>query len=224
MALGVIWGCRSLTLGEAVVCYHDWLLDQGDADGSYISHASMAARLGDKLTAATISRIRQRLKRLTLHEPLGRPNARNVGWVTTLHRQFIPRNYREIPGLCIALEGHLQGLAEWRERGRDGPDTMDATVQREWTPESKQDGPQATATGGLGGARFLASEGEAQLPSDFREKGDSARAPKGREGRQRVRRGDLQRPLDADEIAGYEAMLRGLPKERADKLRRIAGL
>ena len=175
IALGVFWGCPELTLGEVVVCYHDWLLDQGGPDGAYISHASLAARLGNKLKAGTISRIRQRLKRLTLHDTIRRPDARNLGWVTTLPRICVPRTYHEIPALAISLGQHLRSLTAWSEQnGLESPDEMDARVQPTQTPES---GLLAAALGGRGEIHSSASVRQAQLPSVVREKGVGAHAP-----------------------------------------------
>jgi hypothetical protein len=155
IALGVVWGCAALTLGEAVVCYHDWALDQGGADGAYISHESLSQRLGGKLKAGTISRIRQRLKRLTLHETIRRRDARNLGWVLTLPRGCVPRTYHEIPGLALGLAEHLRSLTVWSEEsGRESPDAIDATVQASQTPESN--GP-AAALGGRGAPSALVS-------------------------------------------------------------------
>lgn len=175
----VVWGARDLTLGEAVVWYHDWALDQGGADGSYISHESLSQRLGGKLTAATISKVRQRLKRLTLHQTLPRRDARNVGWVATLPLHCQPHNYRDVPTMATALDQYLRGLVEWQDRGRDGPDSLDPRVQTAQTPRSTG---RAAALGGRGGDSLLASRGETQLPSDFREKGVGAHAPETTEG------------------------------------------
>lgn len=119
LALLVVWGARTLTLGEKVVWYHDWALDQGGADGSYISHESMEARLGGSLTGSTVSKVRQRLKRLTLHEPLRRRDARNLGWVSTLPHQCIPRTYREAPAMAAALDEYLAKMVAWSEQGTD---------------------------------------------------------------------------------------------------------
>src|SRR5258705_360414 len=80
----LFWGAARLTLAETVICYPDWALARGGADGAYASHASMPPRPGGKLTEATVSKVPQRLNRLPLHEPIRRPNARNLGWVTTL--------------------------------------------------------------------------------------------------------------------------------------------
>lgn len=222
MALGVVWGSRVLTLGEKVVFYHDWALDQGGPDAAYASHESMALRLGESLTAATVSKIRQRLKRLTLHEPLRRRDARNLGWVSTLPRHCVPRTYHEIPALAAALDAHLQSLAEWRERSSpDGVGSLDSTVQIDQTAQSVG---RAAALGGRGAPHFSVSQGEAQLPSDFREKGVSASAPKGREGRRRRTLDEAALPLDEDERAGMEAMIREAPPKQAELLRRIARL
>ncbi len=217
MALGVIWACPELTLGETVVCYHDWVLDQGGPDGAYISHESLSKRVGGKLTAATISRIRQRLKRLTLHEPLRRRDARNLGWVVTLPRHWVPRTYREIPALAAALGAHLRSLTAWSEQsGRDRPIKVDATVQPRQTPEFAVRG---AALGGRGEAPFSASQGEAQLPSVLSEKGVSARAPEFR------REGDdIERPMNAEERQAFEETLSRMPQKQAAMLRRIAGV
>lgn len=176
-ALLVIWGCPALTLGEAVVWYHDWTLDQGGADGSYISHASLADRLGGKLKTATVSKIRQRLKSLTLHEALHRRDARNLGWVSTLPRQFIPHTYREASGLAVALAGHLRSLAVWRD-GPQSPDSLDPRVQTDETPESNL---AAAALGGRGEVSSRSSVAESQFSSvvmeSKAEKGVGAKAP-----------------------------------------------
>lgn len=221
----VVWGAHDLTLGEAVVWYHDWALDQGGPDGAYISHKSMEARLGGKLTAATISKVRQRLKSLGLHQSLTRQDARNVGWVSILPPQCQPHTYRDVPVMATTLDQYLRGLAEWRERGRDGPSGWDATVQQDGlhgpsrrTPETTSEA--AALVGGQGGS-LLDSVGETQLPSSVREKGIGSHEPETTEGR---RRAMSDQPLDDDERAGFEAMLRGLPPERAAMLRRVAGL
>lgn len=218
LALLVVWGARTLTLGEKVVWYHDWTLDQGREDGSYISHESMAARLGGSLTSATVSKIRQRLKRLTLHEPLRRRDARNLGWVSTLPRHCVPRTYHEAPALAAVLDAYLTSLTAWSER--DGPDGIkegDPTVQGGRTPQSK---PEAAALGGRGETSASLSVRQAQLPPAFREKGDGAHAPK-------PEKGDR---LSTEEIAAFRASLardvdRGvLTDDQAARLLRVSGL
>ena len=159
----VVWGSRVLTLGEKVVFHHDWLLDQGGADGSFISHASMEARLGGSLVAGTISKIRQRLKRLTLHEPIRRADAMNLGWISTLPRQFHPRSFREVPVMAVALDDYLRKLTAWSNpSGLDGLDEADSRVQSEQTRESAS---LATAVGGRGDFSSRSSKRKAQLPS-----------------------------------------------------------
>ena len=248
----VVWGSRVLTLGEKVVWYHDWALDQGGADGAYASHRGIAARLGDSVTEATVSRVRQRLKRLTLHEPLRRPDARNLGWVATLPRHCVPRTHHEAAALAPALDAYLASLASWHDRsgrddlgqidatvhrsGRDDPVQIDATVHRSGRDDPGQidatvqtsrtlatDG-DAAALGGRGDTPFSDYTGEAQLPSRFTsdEKGVGAPAPRGREGRRRITA--LEQPLDADERQRFQDMLAKLPPERAAMMRRIAGL
>lgn len=219
-ALLVVWGSRLLTLAEKVVWYHDWVLDQGGADGCYASHDAMERRLGGSVKAGTISRIRQRLKRLTLHEPLRRRDARNLGWVSSLPRECVPRSHHDAPGLSAALDRYLERLAAWRERSnddeRDGPDELDARVQPRRTPVS---GPGAAALGGRGEGVASASQSEAQLPSDFREKGERASARKARR-----EDDELSRPMNAEELAKLEASLAKMRPEQAAMLRRIAGL
>jgi len=218
LALLVVWGAKSLTLGEKVVWYHDWTLDQGREDGSYISHESMAARLGGSLTSATVSKIRQRLKRLTLHEPLRRRDARNLGWVSTLPRHCVPRTYHEVPGLAVALDAYLTKLTAWSDQ--NGPESIeeaDPTVQAEQTPRSNRG---AAALGGRGEGVDLDSVRQAQLPSRVREKGVGARAPKARR----------EPPLDEQEIADFRASLnrdveRGaITRETAERMLRVSGL
>lgn len=218
LALLVVWGAKTLTLGEKVVWYHDWTLDQGREDGSYISHESMAARLGHSLTPATVSKIRQRLKRLTLHEPLRRRDARNLGWVSTLPRHCVPRTYREAAALAAALDAHLTTLTAWSERdGPDGIKEADPTVQLSQTPRSSR---EAAALGGRGETSALGSVRQAQLPSEVSEKGVGAHAPKAEKGD----RGN------SDEVKAFLASLqhdvdRGvLTAEQAGKLRRVSGL
>lgn len=174
LALLVVWGAKTLTLGEKVVWYHDWTLDQGREDGSYISHSSMSARLGGSLTAATVSKIRQRLKRLTLHEPLRRRDARNLGWVSTLPRQCVPRTYHEAAALGAVLDTYLRQLTAWSERdGPDGTKEADPTVQDEQTPRSSS----AADLGGRGEDVAFDRMRETQLPSAVREKRVGAHAP-----------------------------------------------
>ena len=218
LALLVVWGAKTLTLGEKVVWYHDWALDQGGVDGSYISHESMEARLGGSLTGATVSRVRQRLKRLTLHEPLRRRDARNLGWVSTLPRHCIPRTYREAPACAVVLDTYLASLTAWSEQtGRDSPDGLDPTVQPVQTPRSTRG---ATALGGRGEPSALGSVRQAQLPSAFREKGVGARAPK-------TEKGDR---LTTEELAEFRESLerdvaRGvLTGDQAARLLRVSGL
>jgi hypothetical protein len=217
-ALLAIWGCDALTLGEKVVWYHDWVLDQGGPDGSFIAHESMAARLGGSLTAATISKIRQRLKRLTLHEPLRRRDARNLGWIATLPRVCLPRTHREGAAMAVALSRHLRSLTAWSEQdGRDGADTVDSRVHREQTPRSTS---AATAVGGRGESPFSASSSEAPLPSAVREKRGSAHAPNLR----RELSDDIQRPMNPAERAAFEVTLQKMAPKDAARLRRVAGL
>ncbi|SRR5258708_3381441 len=182
-ALLVVWGCDALTLAEAVVWYHDWSLDQGGPDGSYISHESMAKRLGGKLKAGSISTLRQRLKRLTLHEPIVRRDARNLGWVSTLPRGFIPRTHRDAAALAAALGVHLRSLASWIERPRSAiSDEVDASFQ----PGQNRDClPMAAALGGRGEDSLLASKRETRLSSvvSSDEKRVGSHEPKGREER-----------------------------------------
>ena len=210
----VVWGCAALTLGEKVVWYHDWALDQGGPDGCYASHRAMSHRVGGSLTEGTISKTRQRLKRLTLHLAVQRPDARNLGWVSTLPAPCIPRAHREAPALAVALEHYLRDLAGWR----DGLDRMDRTVQPERTVQSRHNEGTAAALGGIGGAPFSASESEAQLPSVVREKRVGAFARKGEKGGD-----DIQRPMSADERAAFEVSLAKMPARQAAMLRRIAG-
>lgn len=175
MAVNVAWASRKLTLAEKVVFYHDWCLDQEGADASYIAHETMATdRLGGSLTAGTVSRVRQRLKRLTLHEPIRRRDARNLGWVSTLPRHCIPRTYREVGTCATALDEYLVSLTAWSEQnGPESPVEVDSRVQTEQTPESRR----AAALGGRGEPSALGSVLQAQLPSAFREKGAGAYAP-----------------------------------------------
>jgi len=182
-ALLVVWGCDALTLGEAVVWYHDWCLDQGGRDGSYISHESLAKRLGGKLKASTISTIRQRLKRITLHEPIERRDARNVGWISTLPRGFLPHTYREAPAVAVALAGHLRSLKAWAEGGGQNPAEIEPTVQAGQSPESISATAGAAALGGRGVPSALNSVLQAQLPSAFREKGVGSDEPNVKEER-----------------------------------------
>ncbi len=218
LALLVVWGARSLTLGEKVVWYHDWTLDQGREDGAYISHDSMAARLGGSLTSGTVSKIRQRLKRLTLHEPLRRREARNLGWVSTLPRHCVPRTYREAPGLVAALDAYLMKLTAWSEQ--DGPHGIEEaypTVQPEQTPRSSRG---AAALGGRGEGVDFDSQRETQLPSAVREKRVGADAPK-------PEKGDR---LRSEQVNAFLASLQSdvdrgvLTSDQAAKLRRVSGL
>lgn len=220
IALGVFWGCPELTLGEVVVCHHDWVLDQGGPDGAYISHESLAARLAGKLKAGTISKIRQRLKRLTLHETIRRRDARNLGWVVTLPRHCIPRTYHEIPALGVALGEHLRSLTAWSEQsGPESPSEVDARVQPVQTPASSR---RAAALGGRGEPSALKPVLQAQLPSAFREKGMGARAPQARRQKDEL--------LTKDEITALRDMMERdvksgkLTREQADLNLRIAGL
>lgn len=307
-----------LTLGEKVVWYHDWALDQGRDDGAYISHASMAERLGDSVTAATVERVRQRLKRLGLHHPLRRRNARNLGWISTLPADCVAWRPADAPRCAAVLDQQLKQQNAWvageavappnpttlqpwtyfaragdaikigqswivdarikdLQTGQAAPVRLlgktrwvtERVAHRQWaqlhlrgawfrasqellewiattcsrSPETdcviddsahvvdaavhqNAEGvdPTAAALGGRGETPFSASISEAQLPSGVssREKGVGASAPKGREGRRRIT--SLETPLSADERAGFDAMLQGLPPERAAMMRRIYGL
>lgn len=166
VALLVVWGSQVLTLGEKVVWYHDWTLDQGGPDGSYISHASLSARLGGSLSPATISTTRQRLKRLTLHHALVRVDARNLGWVSVLPVGFTPRLPREAAGLAVSLDTHLRKLEAWvKESGRHAPDSPVRPYQTERWPRTSQSEPLATAMGGLGGLSSQSLQRETPLSS-----------------------------------------------------------
>jgi len=215
-ALLVIWGARHLTLGEKVVWYHDWTLDQGGADAAYASHDSIAARLGGSLTPATVSKIRQRLKRLTLHEPLRRRDARNLGWVATLPRICHPHSYREVGAMAVALDRYLEGLEAWYDRGSGSPDSLGPTVQTEQTPQSSG---RAAALGGRGATPFSGSQGEVQLPSVVKKR-VAAFAAKPEKG-DRLTAQELQDfydSLDRDVARGV------LTEDQAGRLRRVSGL
>ena len=217
-AVNVVWASKLLTLGEKVIWYHDWALDQGREDGAYISHESMAARLGGTLTPATVSKIRQRLKRLTLHEPLRRRAARNLGWVSTLPRHCVPTTHRDAPALAVALDTYLTSLTAWSEQSDPGgPDTVDPTVHPDQTPRSTRG---AAALGGRGVSSALDSVRQAQLPSAFREKGVGARAPKPEKG-DRLREDEIaafRESLDRDVEKGR------LTQDQAARLLRVSGL
>lgn len=218
LALLVVWGARSLTLGEKVVWYHDWTLDQGREDGSYISHESMAARLGGSLTSATVSKIRQRLKRLTLHDSLRRRDARNLGWVSTLPRHCVPRTHHEAQALAAALDAYLRKLTAWSEQnGPPGLDKADSMVQQGHTPESNS---EAAALGGRGEDVAVDSQRETQLPSAVRKKGVGAHAPKSEKG-DRLGSGEVQAFL----VSLQHDVDRGvLTADQAARLRRVSGL
>lgn len=237
----VIWGARALTLGEKVVFYHDWALDQDGPDGTYISHQSMELRLGGALTAATVSKIRQRLKRLTLHEPIRRPDAHNLGWVSTLPPQFVPRSFRDIPGLAVALDGYLAQLACWSQGASPGsPDTLDATVHGAQTPESNLG---AAALGGRGGVPSRPLKRETPLPSavsstaEKPEKGEGARAPKEKGGHDlrapeivraegwaliRLQKGERLTPEERHLVETWLARQGASPSRFADRIRNLA--
>lgn len=175
IAVSVVWGSRLLTLAEKVIWYQDWLLDQDGADGSYISHVSMAARLGDSIAEGTVSRIRQRLKRLTLHEPIRRVDARNLGWVSTVPVHVIPRSGRDVPAMSAALDAYLETLTQWSSQsGRECPDSLDASAHPEQTPESEVG---AAALGGRGDTLSSAPVRQPQFSPAVNKKRIGAPAP-----------------------------------------------
>lgn len=224
-ALLVVWGSQVLTLGEKVVWYHDWTLDQGGPDGSYISHASLSARLGASLSAATISTTRQRLKRLTLHHALVRADARNLGWVSVLPVGFTPRIPKEAAGLAVALDTHLRKLEAWvKESGRHAPDSPVRPYQVDREPRTSPPESLATAMGGLGGLSSAVPKRETPLSSAVNstsekrdEKGVGALAPQD-EKRDRLREewaawtrlkaGCTLSPEDNELVQAYQARLK----------------
>ena len=204
-----MWGARKLTLGEKVVWYHDWALDQGGGDGAYCSHAAMAARVGDSLTAGTVSKIRQRLKRLNLHHPLARRDAHNVGWVSTLPAHCRPATYRDVPVMAGALDAYLAGLAAWRDMDPGGAEDRPQGLRRVDRPvhvgQTLQSALRAAAIGGVGGASLLASSSEAELPSAVREKGAGAYAPELQEERPAIEPERSRSEVEAEGLAFIRA-------------------
>lgn len=180
-ALLVVWGSRVLTMSEKVIFYHDWALDGAGADGSYISCESMSQRLGGEYSAHTIEQIRGRLKRLGLHLPMRRRDARNLGWVSTLPAECIPRSARDAAGLCPVLDAYLTRRVEWLSgRPPDAADT-DTPIEEGPTASRRSEhrphvGPRAAALGGRGGVLPSDDQSEAQLPPAVK-KGVGAVAP-----------------------------------------------
>ncbi len=170
-AVNVVWASRLLNLSQKIVWYQDWCLDQGGPDGSYVSHKSMEARLGGSLTAGTIETTRQWLKRHVLHEPLRRRDARNLGWISTLPIQCVPRTYHDVAACAAALDVYLVKLGDLS--GQDGSGIPD----RVEPPFQTGQNPQAAALGARGDPSASVPVRQAQLPSAFRGKGAGARAP-----------------------------------------------
>lgn len=180
-AILVVWGARQLTLTEKVVWYHDWALDQGGADGSYISVRSMSLRLGGSLAPHTIEQARGRLKRLGLHEALQRRDARNRGWVATLPAQCVAHRAKDGATCAVLLDTYITAREAWLEQRlgvgeSDGQPLVRATASGA--------GSAAALVGGLGGS-LLESVSETQLPSTVsqRQKGVGSPEPEGREER-----------------------------------------
>lgn len=219
----VVWGCHRLTLGEKVVWYRDWSLDSGGPDGCYASPRGLSRGLGGSLTASSVATIRQRLKRLGLHVPIDRGHdADNLGWVSTLPAQCVARSARDASVLAAVLDEHIDRLEAGPTRV---PDTSPSKPGFSTPPNLHTMEGAAALEGGKGG-HFSVVDGEMPLPSVVTEpqkqKGVGANAPKGEKGRARL--DDIQRPMNAAEMAAFEAMLEGCPPKQAAMLRRIAGV
>lgn len=175
LSILAIWGAHELTLAEKVVCYHDWSLDQGGADACYASHAAIAARCGGSVAPATVEHARQRLKRLGLHEPVARRDARNLGWIVTLPAQCVPRSFRDVPAMAEELDRHILAREAWRSAGAPTNPVPEHQLAQgpATTPAS------ASSVRGVGGVSSQPLMRETQLPSAVREKGVGAHAPEG---------------------------------------------
>jgi hypothetical protein len=107
----VIWGAATISLAEATVWYHDWLLDYLEGpDGSYIGAQSMADRLKGKVSKRTVEQARVRLGNLGLYHTFRRAGCREFGRVCTLPTQCEPKNNKDAPAKALLLDQHVRSI------------------------------------------------------------------------------------------------------------------
>lgn len=85
----IIWSSRVLTLGETVLWFHTWRLDNTPADGCYLGPQALSDRLGGKLASSTIEEYRANMRELGLLAAFRRAEGRNMGWVATFPGQLL---------------------------------------------------------------------------------------------------------------------------------------
>lgn len=125
----VVWASRpergGLTLGEKVVWYHSWALDQDGPDGCYASDRSIADRLG--LQERTVQQLRYRLRKLGLLASFERSEGDNPGWVAVLPEKCRPSSPRAAGAEAFALAKLLDAWLLERDPDRNPHCTSGAT-------------------------------------------------------------------------------------------------
>lgn len=153
----VIWATSGLTLAEKVVWYRDWSLDRGGADGCYASAKSLSASLGGSVSPGSVETIRQRLKRLGLHQSVTRTEGRQVGWIATLPAECRALNVREAADRALVLDRYIEQCDHWKTLGGS----------RTHVPDKQNSGSTSLAPAASGGVGGVPSPelSETQLPS-----------------------------------------------------------
>jgi hypothetical protein len=160
----VVWGAELVTLAEATVWYHDWLLDYLEGpDGSYISAKSMADRLKGKVSMRTVEQARVRLGKLGLYYTFRRAGGREYGRVCVLPPGCVPKTNKAAQAMAPLLDDHI--------RSTEGSTTIASSVLSTRTLGTVTDVPSGDSSvcdeGGKGGEIPLSSNplSERQLSS-----------------------------------------------------------
>ena len=116
----VIWASQpergGLTLGEKVVWYHTWGLDQESADACYMGDQSLSDRLGLKIR--TIQQLRYRLRALGLLMSFKRVEGDNLGWVAVLPTGCTPSTPRAAGKESFELAKKLDSYLKAKDPAR----------------------------------------------------------------------------------------------------------
>lgn len=184
----VIKASRALTLAEKLVWLEDQALD--GLEGAWISHESLAERLG--LTASSVHVLRKRLAALGLHESLPRPGARTRGWRPLLPAACRPAERpspNEVKLLARALDDHVEDRKRALGNGRQLVMAIATRRQPRLPAASNRHSPLKRVVEVSSGA-----EGGASRPSSsLQENTPSSRGGNGEEGafdRSNARSGD----------------------------------
>jgi hypothetical protein len=156
----VIWASRpergGLTLGEKVVWYHTWAMDQGGADGCYMGDQSLADRIGLKIR--TVEQLRYRLRALGLLVSFKRAEGDNTGWIAVLPLGCKPSSGRAAGREAFTLAEKLDGYLCERD-----PDRATAVAEKATciAPNGPRRSPGSLSSGK---AVAVVVQSEAQLP------------------------------------------------------------